>query len=160
MIKFLGIILLIGTIALGALGYFEKLFSWEWRKKVSWCLLVIFFLLSIGQIILDKIKDVNQAEEFYDQEMVEVFPHNVSEKKLQFFIDNKNNNCVAIILEQKPIPKSLKLWEGGYIAPPITLAFDKQNEKRIIFMNSAYLSYEDYQHKKGPIYQVRYFPKR
>jgi len=156
--KILGIIILLGVIALGSLGYLEKNLSWRWGKKASWICLIIFLLLSIGQIILDKIKEAKQAEEFYNQEIVEVFPHNGSEEKLQFFTDEKGNKCVVITLVQKPIPKSLTLWEGGYDAPPITLAFDNQNEKRIIFRNSAYSSYDDYQQKKGPMYQVRYFP--
>ena len=148
--KIIGIIVLIGAITLGSLGYFEKIFSWQWGKKASLICLVIFLLLSIGQIILDKIKEAKQAEEFYGQEIVEAFPHVGSERKLQFFTDKNGNKCVAITLLQRPIPKSLKLWEGGYDAPPITLAFDKQNGKRVIFRNSAYSSYEDYQQKEGP----------
>lgn len=158
--KIIEIILIIGTIIFGVLGYIETIFSLQWGKKAAWICLISFLVLSVIQIIIEKFKEAKQAEEFYNQEIVEAFPHEGSEKKLEFFTDEHGNQCVAITLAQKPIPKSLKLWEGGYDAPPITLAFDKQNEKRILFRNSAYSSYEDYRQKKGPMYQIRYFSKK
>ena len=158
--KILRLVFIISSIILGSLGYLETIFPFQWCKEAAWICLVIFILLSIGQVILDKIKEAKEAEDFYSQEIVEIFPHEDSQEKLKFFTDESGNKCVAINLEQEPIPKSLKLWEGGYDAPPITLAFDSANKKRVIFKNSAYSSFEDYFQKQELVYQVRYFPKK
>ncbi len=156
LIKILSVILIIGTVVLGALGYFEKIFTFQWSKIAAWICLATFFILTICQIILDKIKEARQAEEFYNQEIIEAFPPRTSKDLLTFFTDDSGNKCIAIKLKYEPIPKSVKLWEGGYDAPPITLAF---KEKEVIFRNSAYSSFEEYSQKQGPIYQIRYFPK-
>ena len=155
-IKTISIILIIGAIILGALGYIEKIFTFQWSKKVAWACLFIFLALTICQIIIDRIKEARQAEEFYNQEIVEVFPPETSKNSLNFFIDENGNKCVALTLKYEPIKKSVKLWEGGYDAPPITLAF---KDKEVLFRNSAYSTYEEYYQKRGPMYQVRYFPK-
>src|SRR5437870_3396576 len=142
MVKTMTIIILIGLIILGALGYIETIYSLKWDKKVVWVCLIVFLLFSFAQIYLDKLKDDKQAEDFYEQEVIEAYPRGaqISANSLEFFVDSSGNKCVALKLKHVPIQKSLKLWEGGYDAPPITLAFDTANKKRIVFKNSAYSS--------------------
>jgi len=157
LIKILSIILIFGTTILGALGYIEKIFAFQWSKIAAWFCLFIFLILTICQIIVDRIKEARQTEEFYNQEVVEVFPPGSSKELLTFFTDDSGNKCVAIKLKHESIHKSVKLWEGGYDAPPITLAF---KEKEVLFRNSTFSSFEEYTQKRGPIYQIRYFPKK
>ena len=45
------------------------------------------------------------------------------------------------------LQQSVKLFNGGYEAPPITLGF---NSKEVLFRNSAYANFEEYL-KEGPM---------
>jgi hypothetical protein len=145
-----------GALILGALGYVQPITGSAWPVWASIALLVAFCIISLGQWLLDRLQERRAAEEFYEQEVTEVFRPNASARLLRFFTDNAGNKCVAIVLEHEPIAKSLNLWEGGYHAPPITLVV-KGNI--VVFLHSGYEKAEDYTNE-SPVYQVRYFPRK
>lgn len=140
----------IGFIVVGVLGYIEGI-----PGVLKICLMVLFLLLSVGQIIITLHERKKSIEDFYNSEIVTVYPQQSSKGKLEFSY-NKNPKWLAIALEYKPIPKSVQLFEGGYLAPPITLAFQ---DNKVIFKNSAFSSYEQYENQPI-IYQIRYYPIR
>lgn len=154
--KILFLLTAIISLLLGILGYIEKIFSLQYSAILRWGLLVLFILSWGGMRVLEVIKEKRAAEVFYEKEKVEVFPHSSdSRQKMKFFTDEHGNKCVILYLERFPIPKSVKLFEGGYEAPPITLGF---NGKEVSFRFSAYANFEEYL-RDGPMYQIRYFPK-
>ncbi len=145
----------VAAFALGALGYVQPVTGTAWPLWSSAVLLVAFVCVTAGQWIVETIERRRAADDFYAEEVTEVFRHADSEERMRFFVDKAGNKCVGLVLEREPIPKSVHLWEGGYHAPPITLAV----EGRVVgFRHSGYSSYEEYA-KGGPMYQVRYFPK-
>lgn len=145
----------VGAFALGALGYVQPLSGASWPTWSSVVLLIAFVGITVGQWTVEAIERRRAADDFYAEELTEVFRPADSETRMRFFVDKSGNKCVGLVLEREPIPKSVHLWEGGYHAPPITLAV----EGRVVgFRYSGYSSYEEYS-KGGPMYQVRYFPK-
>jgi hypothetical protein len=140
---------------LGALGYIQDLLGLEWLPMYSWLLLSVFILLTLAEVLLERQKDKRAADDFYADQITEIFAHDTSEDKLGFFTDKGGNKCVAITLQRAAIPNSIKLWEGGYSAPAFTF-FVKDNI--VVFRNSAYGSNEEYT-KPGPVYSVQYYPK-
>ncbi len=129
--------LIIISTVLGLLGYAKDLSKQKWKTWILWTLPVVFLLLSAGREVFNWYTAKKSAEYFYSKEIVRVYPKNSSQNELKFFRDNFGNKCVAIQLEHEPIPKSVKLWEGGYAAPPITLEI---SGKEIIFKHSSYSS--------------------
>ncbi len=156
MINGLGWMITIALILIGALGYIEKLFNLEWNTRFLWMWLAVFLILSVAQVCMTVYEKKKSAEDFYSQEQIEVFERSTSRDLIRFFNDPSGNKCAAFVLKKEPIPKSVKLWEGGYDAPPITLAF---HGKEVIFKHSHYSNYEEYVQQNGPVYQIRYFPK-
>ncbi len=55
-------ILIIGTIVFGSLGYIKEICSFRWGKKAAWICLIAFLLLSIPQIIVDKVQKTKDVE--------------------------------------------------------------------------------------------------
>lgn len=154
--KALFLIISFGSLLLGVLGYLEKIFGWQYSVALRWFLVSFFVLFWIGNRALEVIKEKRAPELFYGKEIVEIFPHSFDVgSRMKFLTDRQGNKCVVLSLGKSPVPKSVKLFEGGYEAPPITLGF---NGKEILFKNSAYASLEEYL-KNGPVYQIRYFPK-
>lgn len=144
------------AIALGALGYLQTLFEWQLSSLNTWILLVSFLLVSVAQILMDRHKEKHAAEDFYGAEVTETFPRGTSADRMHFFVDKANNKCVALTLGHAAIPNSVRLWEGGYIAPAFTFLVQ---DNVVLFRNSAYTSHEEYQ-QPGPIYSVRYYPRK
>jgi len=141
---------------LGTLGYVEKIYSLQLGRSIRILLFTIFIFFSIGNIFFGIYKEKKSAENFYSKEKIEIFTPENSKEKMRFYTDRKNNKCVILILENEPIIQSVKLFEGGYEAPPITLAF---NGKEVIFKFSHYSSYEEYSNG-GPIYQIKYYSRK
>lgn len=75
---------------------------------------------------------------------------------MNFFTDSAENKCVKLVLKHQPIRKSVKLWEGGYLAPPITI---EVTGKEVTFKFSSYNNYKEYSNG-GPLYQVKYYPTK
>lgn len=140
---------------LGLLGYIQPLGDIQWSRTVSWVLLITFCVITVGEWLVDAVRDRHSAQEFYEQERTEVFYPPEALQRMQFFTDNGGNKCVTFVLEYEPIPESIHLWEGGYHAPPITLVV---KGPALCFRHSAYSSQKEY-HEGVPLYQVRYFPK-
>ena len=144
----------VAALILGVVGYVQPLAGdvWPWWSSVV--LLLAFIVVTVWQWIVEHLESRRSADDFYAQEVTEVFQPADSESRMQFFTDKAGNKSVILMLGNRPIPKSLRLWEGGYHAPPITIAVAGQ---KVCFRHSGYLSFEEYA-KGGPIYQVRYFP--
>ena len=144
-----------GSFVLGVLGYLQPITGATWPMWSSISLLAAFILITLGQWLVEARERHHAATDFYSHEITEVFPHAESAERVRFFADKAGNKCVGLVLDKEPIPESVHLWEGGYHAPPITLAV----EGRVVgFRNSGYGSYEEYS-RGGPMYQVRYFPR-
>lgn len=155
-IRLTGWFVIIATIALGLLGYLQTLFDWHVSRLYTWLLLASFLLVSLVEVMLGRYKDARVAEDFYGAEITETFPRGSSFGRMHFFLDKANNKCVALTLTAAAIPNSVRLWEGGYVAPAFT--FVVQNDV-VVFRNSTFTSHEEYQNP-GPIYSVRYYPRK
>lgn len=143
------------TIILGSLGYLQDLFVWDIPNSAIGGLFVAFLCISVAGVLFEREKEKRAAEDFYKEEITEVFDRSDSESRIKFFIDKGQNKCAALILRHEPIPNSINLMEGGYLAPRFSIVV-KQNI--VVFRNSAYSNYEEYR-KPGPVYSVKYYPK-
>lgn len=148
-VKKLSIPLLIGGVVLGAIGYLNL------PDKMNWVFFLIYAGLSAFHLAVGIFKEKKGADFFYAQEIQEIFPSDTCENRMKFFSDEHGNRCVTLLLVNEPVPRSIKLMEGGYPAPFFTYTVQG---KILTFKNSAYTSCEDY--KPGvPIYSVRYYPR-
>ncbi len=143
------------TVILGSFGYVNDYFGWPLNSWASVAFLMSFICISVAELKYNFDKEKRAADDFYVQEIMEVFERSSSESKMKFFVDTAGNKCVALTIKNDAIPNSVKLWEGGYVAPPFTFSTDGNV---VTFKNSAYDSYEAYR-KPGPIYSVKYFPR-
>ena len=66
-------IITIGFILLGIMGYAEGILLFQWSSMSLSILLVLFITLSVGQIFLTLHGKNKSAEEFYDEEIIEVY---------------------------------------------------------------------------------------
>ncbi len=144
------------AFVLGVIAYIQDLSANRWRRVVLILLMVLFMVVSLSQKLLEWSQQRKAAEEFYSQEIVRVFQKDRSKNAMHFFTDRQGSKCVTFALEHEPIPNTVKLWEGGYAAPPITLAVSSNT---VTFRYSAYTDYDQY--RSNPLlYQMRYFPKK
>lgn len=145
----------VGLILLGALGLVEKLITLKLKRGVWIALLVAFLALSIGQVLFSIALAKRAPEDFYAQEVTEVFPRNAPDGRLTFATDSAGNKCAIFMLRKAPIPNSVHLWEGGYHAPPITLAMEGN---KVTFKFSAFSSAQEYANGSA-LYQIKYIPR-
>ena len=142
-------------ILLGALGLLEKVTPLKLKRSVWIVLLIAFFAFSVGQVVLSLAVAKRAPEDFYAQEVTEIYPRNEMNGRLTFTTDADGNKCAIFALKKIPIPNTVHLWEGGYHAPPVTLSIDRN---KVVFKFSAFSTLEDYAQGRS-LYQIKYIPK-